>query len=154
MQLDEADDSFMLLALRRKLKGAAGCLTRTPEAMSYSGLKSLLIEEFGDKLTMAKAERMLRQRKWKRKEESMHQYVLEMKNLRQHMDTKRFTEVDFVDLIINGLGEFDNNLLSLLYASNDLRELKKRMDLILSEIQLLLILLLACQHETLTKLQR
>lgn len=62
----DADDSFKLLALRRKLKGAAGCLTRTPEAVSYDGLKTLLIEEFGDALTLVEAERMLRERKWKR----------------------------------------------------------------------------------------
>lgn len=53
MLLSNADDSFKLLALRRKLKEAAKCLIRAPEAVSYNGLRDLLIEEFGGKLTMA-----------------------------------------------------------------------------------------------------
>lgn len=50
MEMVDADDSFKLLALRRKLKSAAGCLTRTPD-----GLKKLLIEEFGNALTLIEA---------------------------------------------------------------------------------------------------
>lgn len=60
MTLTRADETFKMLALRRKLKGAASCLMFITEAMSYEGLKALLIDEFGDRLTMADAERLLR----------------------------------------------------------------------------------------------
>lgn len=127
MLLSKADDSFKLLALRRKMKEAARCLIRAPEAVSYNGLRELLIEEFGGKLTMAEAERLLRQRKWKRGDETMHHYILEMQGLRRHLDIGRFTEIEFVDLVIEGLSESSENAY-LLYGANTIRELKDRVN--------------------------
>lgn len=64
MTIIRADEVFKLLVLRRKLKGAANCLTFAPDAVTYDGLKAMLIAEFGNKLSIAEAERMLRRRKW------------------------------------------------------------------------------------------
>lgn len=127
LTMAQADESFKLLALRRKLKGAANCLTKMPTAVTYEGLKKLLLDEFGNKLTVAEAERMLRSRKWKRKDESLHQYVLEMQTLRLRMDTNRFTETEFVDLVIDGLNETRENT-DLLRGAKDIRELKDLTD--------------------------
>lgn len=65
-------------------------------------MKTLLIDEFGKKLTLVEAERMLRARKWNR-QASMHHYILELENLRMHVNIDRFTEVEFVDLVIDGI---------------------------------------------------
>lgn len=123
MTLVGADATFKLLALRRKLKGAANCLTFTIEALSYDGLKNLLLEE----LTTAEAERMLRRRTWKKNEESLHRYVLEMQKLRRRLDINRFTEAEFVDLIIEGLCESVENT-NLLLGTDTVQALKNRMD--------------------------
>lgn len=127
MTMCNADDSFKLLALRRKLKESAKCLIRAPEAVTYNGLRDLLLEEFGGKLTMAEAERLLRQRKCKRTDETMHHYILEMQNLRRQLDTGRFTESELVDLIIEGLSASAENAY-LLYGANNVRELKDRVN--------------------------
>lgn len=52
MSMVNADDPFKLLALRRKINETAKCLTRAPEAVTYNGLRDLLLKEFGGKLTM------------------------------------------------------------------------------------------------------
>lgn len=82
MTMVRADETYKLLALRRKLKGAAQCLMFTARAVSYDELKEMIVQEFGHKLTAAEAEKLLRRRMWKKKEESLHRYVLEMQKLR------------------------------------------------------------------------
>lgn len=109
MIISRADETFKLLSLRRKLKEAAACLTRRPTAVTYE------------------AERMLRARKWNQRSESMHHYVLEMDNLRWHMDTDRFTEVEFVDLIIEGM-HFKDVHRAMLRGTNTVRELNNLLD--------------------------
>lgn len=120
-----ADDTFRLIALRRKLKKAAGCLSYVPEAISYAALKRLVIAEFGNKLTLAEAERLLRSRRWAANE-SMRFYVLDVDRLRRRLDTNRFTETEFVDLIIDGLADVENSY--LLLGANTTKELKSRID--------------------------
>lgn len=122
MEMVKADDT-----LRRKLKGAANCLTFTAEAASYEDLKKALQDEFGHKLTVAEAERMLRRRIWKNNEESLHRYVLEMQKLRRRLDTNRFSETEFVDLIVAGVAETATNT-NLLMGVDTVQELKKRLD--------------------------
>lgn len=100
---DHADPAFKLIALRRKLKKAAAVLSFAPLAL-YDALKQMLISEFGNKVTLVEAERLLRERRWL-PQESMRQYVLEMQKLRRRLDTNRLTEAEFVDLIIDGLGD-------------------------------------------------
>lgn len=127
MTLTQADETFKSLALRRKLKGAANCLMYTTEAVNYDGLKALLVEEFGDRMTVAEAERLLRRRLWKKSEETLHYYVLEMQKLRRRLDTNRFTEAEFVDLIIDGLALPIENT-NILRGTNTVRELKRLLD--------------------------
>lgn len=69
---------------------------------------------------------MPRRRKWNKKEkEPLRRYVLEMQKLRRHLDTNRFSEAEFVDLIIDGLDE-PNEVTHWLVGVNAIDELKKR----------------------------
>lgn len=82
------------------------------------------MDEFGDRMTVAEAERLLRRRLWKTSEETLHYYVLEMQKLRRRLDTNRFTEAEFVDLIIDGLALPVENT-NILRGTNTVQELKR-----------------------------
>lgn len=121
------DESFKLLGLRRSLEGAARLLLKNSAALTYDGLKNLLITEFGNQLTSADVEKLLRARKWKPKEETMHYFVLHMQQLANRMGRARLTDEQLVDIIIGNLGTTAANE-SLLSGANTIAEWKSRMN--------------------------
>lgn len=94
--------------------------------LTYDAMREKLLEEFGRQLTPADIERMLRQRKWNRKDETAHFYVLYMEKLAKRMGRDRLTEVQLVDVIIDGMCESYANA-QFLHGSQTLRELKERL---------------------------
>lgn len=134
IELVGGDDSFKLLGLRRSLDGAARLLLQSTEALTYDGLKTALIREFGDQLTSADIEKMLRARKWKPNEETMHFFVLHMQQLANRMGRTRLTEVQLIDVIVGNLNISAANE-ALLCSANTIDELKSRMNRYASHLQ-------------------
>ena len=99
----QADEIFKLASLRRKLCDTAACLINNPDAITYEGLKAQLIKTFGRRMTTSQAETYVRSRKWKKGSESLLKYVLEMERLRRHLTADRFTETEFVDILLKGM---------------------------------------------------
>ncbi|XP_017465418.1 PREDICTED: uncharacterized protein LOC108358526 [Rhagoletis zephyria] len=62
---------------------------------------------------------MLSQRRWKRKDESMHRYVLSMQALAKRANV---SEMEFIDFIIDGIGNVPN--MQILLTARTLDELK------------------------------
>lgn len=126
IQLAGGDESFRLLCLRRSLDGAARLLLQSNDALTFEGLKKALIREFGDQLTSTDVERMLRARKWKPSEETLHYFVLHMQQLADRMGRARLTEAQLIDVIVGKLGISAANE-ALLCSANTIDELKSRL---------------------------
>lgn len=123
-ELSNADERLRVYTVRQKTDRAAK-LTLT-NVMTYNAMKETLLDEFGRQLTPADIERLLRQRKWNRKEETAHYYVLYMEKLARRMGRDRLTEVQLVDTIIDGMCETYANA-QFLHGSQTIRELKDRL---------------------------
>lgn len=125
MELINADETFRLLSLRRSLDGAAQTLLYTADASTFTTLRKALIEEFGESMTPADIEAVLRRRRWTRPE-TLHRYVLEMQRLYGRMGLERLTEKKVVDLIIDNLG-LPTHQVSFLRGTNTIRDLKENL---------------------------
>lgn len=126
LELSNANERVRSLAIRQKTEGAAQLLIQSTGVFTYDAMQQALLGEFENQLTPADIERMLRQHKWSRKEETMHYYVLYMEKLAKRMGRNRLTEVQLVDAIIDGMCETFSNA-QLLHGSQTVRELKERM---------------------------
>lgn len=126
MRVVETDEGLMLMGLRRTLKGAARLLLDTTRETNYDALKEARIYEFGNKITPADGERLLRTRKWNRKDESMHYYIVHMLQLANRLGRAKLPEAQLVDVIVDN---FDLSLAqeSLFNGINTIAELKDRM---------------------------
>ena len=122
----KADDVYKLVSLRRKLRDTAACLIDVPEAITYEGLKAQLQKTFGQRMTMSQAEYYVRSRIWKRGSETLLKYVLEMEKLRRHLTANRFTETEFVDILLRGMN-LPQPYASMLSYPGTIDELKGRM---------------------------
>lgn len=103
MQLVNADETFKLLALRRSLVGAAEFFLMSTRKTTYTSLRLLLVNEFGHSRTTADIEAVLKMRKWKRGDEGLHRYILEMQTYYKQMGNERLTEKQVVDIIIRNM---------------------------------------------------
>ena len=122
----KADNIFKLVSLRRKLRDTADCLINTPEAITYEGLKAQLMKTFGNRMTASQAESYVRARKWKKGNETLLKYVLEMEKLRRHLAADRFTETEFVDILFKGMN-LPHPYPNMLSFPKTIVELKNRM---------------------------
>lgn len=95
-------------------------------AFTHDGLKGALIAEFDHELMPTDAERILRSRKWNRKEESMHFFVLHIKKLAGRMERAMLSDPQLVDVIIENLGLTTENE-NRLHGAQTIDELKARM---------------------------
>ncbi|XP_036347426.1 uncharacterized protein LOC118756790 [Rhagoletis pomonella] len=115
MQSTGADENFKLLALRRSLTGTARVFLSTTTALNYCALKGALMKEFNFAVTRQEIYKMLSQRRWRKKDESMHCYVLSMQAIAKRAN---IAEQEVVDFIIDGIGNSVPNSHLLLSAQN------------------------------------
>ena len=77
-------------------------------------------------MTMSQAESDVRSRTWKRGNETLLKYVLEMEKLRRHLTANRFTETEFVDILLKGMN-LPQPYATMLSFPGTIDELKGRM---------------------------
>ncbi|XP_067626623.1 uncharacterized protein [Eurosta solidaginis] len=110
-----ADDRFKLLALRSSLTGTARVFLSTTTALNYDTLKKALTAEFDKAITRQEI-----YRKWKRKDEPIHCYILHIQALAKRAN---IAETELIDFIIDGMGNSVPNI-QLLMTARTLDELK------------------------------
>lgn len=125
MTMMGADELYRMLALRCCIEGSAKLLVPTAAATTYADLKAALIREFGNSLTPVDADRLLRARKWLKRDESMHHYVMQMQLLSQHIGTL-MSEAQLVDVIVENFCLPPSHE-ALLHGCNTVKELKERL---------------------------
>ncbi|XP_067633312.1 uncharacterized protein [Eurosta solidaginis] len=93
MDAVNADDSLRFLSLRRSLEGAAKVFLQTTTSLRYDDLVHALLSEFDISVSRHDVYRMLMQRHWNQKEETLHCYILHMQALSRRADISE-EEVD------------------------------------------------------------
>lgn len=93
--------------------------------MTYDQLRKQLLEEFDKHVSRQDVYKMLRQRRWKKKDESLHCYILSMQAIAKRSD---ITESEVIEFIIDGLGNniFNINFLLTARTINELKTLVAR----------------------------
>ena len=75
---------------------------------------------------VSQAETYVRSRRWNRGTETLLKYVLEMERLRRHLVADRFTETEFVDIVLRGMN-LPPVYANMLSFPTSMDELKNRM---------------------------
>ncbi|XP_067645369.1 uncharacterized protein [Eurosta solidaginis] len=120
MNTVNADDHFRFLSLRRSLTGTARVFLSTISAVTYKQLCEQLINEFDRNVSRQDVYKMLRQRRWQKKNESLHCYILCMQSIARRSD---ITESEVIEFIIDGLENNVSNI-TLLLSARTINELK------------------------------
>ncbi|XP_036340347.1 uncharacterized protein LOC118757090 [Rhagoletis pomonella] len=120
MESSGADDNFRLLALRRSLTGTAKVFLSTTAALNYQALKAALSSEFDVGITRQEVYKMLSQRRWKRKEETLHCYTLTMQAIAKRAN---IADTELIDFIIDGIGNTTPHA-HILMTARSVEELK------------------------------
>ena len=85
-----------------------------------------MMKTFGNRMTVSQAESYVRDRKWKIGNETLLKYVLEVEKLRRHLAAYRFTETEFVDILLKGMN-LPHPYSNMLSFPRTIDELKNRM---------------------------
>ncbi|XP_017469979.1 PREDICTED: uncharacterized protein LOC108361754 [Rhagoletis zephyria] len=120
MESTGANNNFKLLALRRCLTGTARVFLTTTAALGYDALKGALVKEFDFAVTRQEIYKMLAQRKWKKRDETLHRYVLNMQAIAKRAN---IAEAEVIDFVIDGIGNAVPNV-HLLLTARTIEELK------------------------------
>ncbi|XP_017471156.1 PREDICTED: uncharacterized protein LOC108362612 isoform X2 [Rhagoletis zephyria] len=115
-----ADDRFRLVALRRCLTGTAKVFLSSTTALNYGALKKALEMEFSVPVTRNEVYKMLAQRRWDKKKESLHCYVLAMQAIAKRAKVE---EQEVIEFVIDGIRNIVPNA-HLLLPARTLAELK------------------------------
>lgn len=119
MQTARANNSLKLLGLRRSLTGAARVFLQSTNALDYNDLKEALIAEFDVAVTRQDVYQLLRNRKWSKKDESVHHYALIMQAIARRSD---IAETELIEFIVDGLNDAPNA--NLFLSARTVDELK------------------------------
>ncbi|XP_036346460.1 uncharacterized protein LOC118755741 [Rhagoletis pomonella] len=120
MNTINADERFRFLCLRRSLTGTARVFLSTTAAFTYDQLRKQLTAEFDRDVSRQDVYKMLDQRRWQKKTESLHCYILNMQAIAKRSD---ITETEVIDFIVEGLGDNISNK-NLLMGARTIEELK------------------------------
>lgn len=125
MQMIAADNIFKFTSLCNSLTGTAKLLLNK-DAMNYETLKELLIKEFGRLIGRNEVYRMLTNRKWNKKDETIRRYVLEMESIADRCD--HIDELELISFILDGMQ--DNSQEShLLISARTMEQFKDALNL-------------------------
>ncbi|KNE86662.1 hypothetical protein PSTG_19974, partial [Puccinia striiformis f. sp. tritici PST-78] len=97
----KADERLKLLSLRRCLIGTARVFLSSTTALNYAALKAALFAEFDVAVTRQHIYKTMSQRRWNKREESIHCYILKMQSIAKRAE---IAEVEVIDFIIAGIG--------------------------------------------------
>ncbi|XP_017466117.1 PREDICTED: uncharacterized protein LOC108359017 [Rhagoletis zephyria] len=99
--MESSDDNIRLLALCRSLTGTARVFLSTTASLNYQALKAALSSEFDVGITRQEVYKMLSQRCWKRKENTLHCYTITMQAIAKRAN---IADTELIDFIIDGIG--------------------------------------------------
>ncbi|XP_036327182.1 uncharacterized protein LOC118739780 [Rhagoletis pomonella] len=123
MNTINADERFRFLCLRRSLTGTARVFLSTTAAFTYDQLRKQLTAKLDRDVSRQDVYKWLDQRRWQKKTESLHCYILNMQAIAKRSD---ITETEVIDFIVEGLGDNISNK-NLLIGARTIEELKMLM---------------------------
>lgn len=116
------NDLQKLIYAKKSLTGMAKLLVQSEKGItSWNTLKRLLVKEFMVKTSSAEVHKMLMQRK-KRKEESVQEYVLKMREIGSRADIDAEAVIQY---IIDGISDIPSNKI-VLYGAKSFVEFKEK----------------------------